>query len=202
MKGSPLVPACCHAGMHVHHHRLHRPSMAVCFRSWNVTHQYLSGALGFYHLFFATPGQLVSFSLFRDEFNTSVLRFVEFLRQRKVDGRVISKHVLAIEKVLRWLRATAAPAYSAAQEKQHDQQITYTQRLKYQLGMTSNPKPVDPVELRKQGKWLDATELLAVIERTCQACIDLVKVIGLPPAVHMLPCGFTCCACPFAGSSW
>ena len=186
MKGALHIPACGNAGMPMHYHCLHCPFLAVCFRSWKVTHQYLSGALGFFHLFFAEPGQQVSFSIFRDDFNTSVLGFVEFLRQRKVDGRVISKHVLAIEKVLRWLRATAAPAYSAAQEKQHSQQITYTLRLKYQLGMTSNPKHVDPVELRKQGKWLDGPELLAVIERTCQSCIDLIKVIGLPPAGHNL----------------
>jgi hypothetical protein len=139
-------------------------------------------------------GQHETQGLRRNLRKTSVLRFVEFLRQRKVDGRVIAKHVLALEKVLRWLRASAAPAYSDAQEKQHSQQMTYTLRLKYQLGMTSNPKHVDPVELRKQGKWLDGPELLAVIERTCQSCIDLIQVIGLPPDGHILAFSLTCCA--------
>lgn len=179
------------------------PFLVASFRTWKVTHQYLSAALGFFHLYFAKAGQLLSFSVFREDFNTSVLCFVEFLRQRQVDGKVIAKHVLAIEKVLNWLRASATPAYSALQERQHSQQLTTTQRLKYQLGMTSNPQPVDPVQLRKQGRWLNAPELLAVIERTCQAAIDLVKVIvPVPVAPVMLPPCLICKALLGICRSW
>lgn len=161
------------------------PFLSACFRSWKVTHQYISAALGFYHLYHATAGQVLSFSVFRDDFNTSVLRFVEFLRQRQVDGKVIAKHVLAIERLLIWLRASATPAYSAFQEMRHNEQSTIISRLKYQLGMASNSRPVDTVELRKQGRWLDAPELLALIERISQAAIDLVKVT--------MPLHLSCC---------
>lgn len=185
-----LLQACWHAALPV---PCKPPFLAACFRSWKVTHQYLSAALGFYYMYYAKPGQLLSFSVFREDFTNSVLGFVEFLRQRQVDGKVIARHVLAIEKVLRWLRASATPAYSALQERQHDEQCTSTQRLKYQLGMTSNPQPIDPVELRKQGRWLNAPELLAVVERTCQAAIDLVKVtVPLPVAPAWLPPCLTC----------
>ena len=144
-------------------------------------------------MYCATAGRVLSFSVFRDDFNTSVLRFVEFMRQRQVDGKVIAKHVLAIERLLIWLRASATPAYSAYQEMRHNEQITIMTRLKYQLGMTSNPQPINSVELRQQGKWLDAPELLALIERISQTAIDLVKVT-MP--LHLSCCSILPCLIP------
>lgn len=145
-------------------------------RTWTNTKQWILQPLGF---FYALCGlQRVDLTCFRDNFDTCYLQFINFLLEAKRGGQHIACSTKIAGIVLTWLKADSeyrGVQYTAEQQEQHWAQMEVLASLKKQVhGTTWGAKP-DAQQLRASGHWMEAIELVALVEGMKAKALQMVK---------------------------